>query len=470
MNGFWRLILATYLVGLMCVPPSTHANVFAAHLEKTQQAGQVEMRYRLNENATSVQVQVLGPLPASNVLRSLAGTTTKGLNVVSWDLRDASSNVVPGGEYVWQVVATDGVGHTLKYDQLSSDASTTSKYYYATGVCSNTNQDSDYFGCLYVSSGEAGTTDGRTTTEGIYILHNDLTPFTSQGDTAFSGGIPWSSWFSPMRVRLDGEGNLIISDWSDAHSGLWMTSPDCLDPFVPLLATEGRDIFGLCANHGSIMSVWPEGSGASRVLYTIDEDYTIDDETTGSILKYEIGQETVYSTTPSLEYDDHASGDLIVSGRCQHVRDDNGWWITQSLASQSVSEPWLIHWSGSTVDYNSAISGLSIVRSYGAMDIDLTRERLVLGGLGYIALLDFSLAPGSVLVEGEIPAGGDNVQDVAFDAGGNFFEINSSLRRLRAYSPDGGPNSFITTCPPSQRIHVGADSTGILQTYWSVYQ
>jgi len=448
------------------------ANVFAAHLQSSPTSTGYEFTYRLNEPATSVTISIQGPLPSSVVVREVSGGVFKGLNTAEWDLLDSMAQPVAAGTYNWSVTAVDSVGHVAKFDQISSDSETTSKYYYGTGVCTNTDPSSEHFGCVYVAVGESGTTDGRAISEGLFVLNNDLSPFDSQGNIGHRGLVSWSSsWFSPMRVRLDGEGRPIISDWSEDHSGVWIATPDCNTPFVALLTEENRNSYGLCLNHGSIMAVWAEGSGTGRVIYTIDEDYTVGGETAGSVLRYDIGDATQYADAPTVHYNDTANGNLVISTRSQHVRDGSGWWITQSLAEQSASTPWLFRWNGSTVDYNSASAGLSINRSYGALDIDLARRRLVLGGLGTVSLLNIASAPSSVLVVGEIDAGGDHVQDVSFDAAGNFLQINSSVRRLRAYSPNDGANSFVTPCRTSQQLIVGkVGSTGISQEIWNPYR
>lgn len=447
------------------------ANVFAAHLRSEPTATGYEFRYRLNEPATSVTISIHGPHPSNAVVREVSGGISKGMNLGEWDLRDALSSPVPSGVYNWSVTAVDTVGHHAKYDQLSDDAATTSKYYFGTGVCANTDQSSDYFGCVYVSAGESGMAGGRATTEGIYILNNDFSPHDDQGDVGHTGGVAWStSWFSPMRIRLDGAGNPVISDWSEDHSGLWIATPDCRSPFGALLDEENRNVQGLCTNHGSIMTVWADGSGIDRIVYTIDEDYTVADEGIGSILRYEVGNAVNFSATPMVEFNNFTNGNLIVSTRLQHVQDESGWWIAQSLDNQSASAPWLIHWNGSTVDYNSGFSGLGITRSYGALAIDPSGGRLVLAGLGKIALLNITSVPATAVVKGEIDAGGDLIQDVAFDAAGNFIQINSSSRRLQAYSPDDGANSFMTRSPNSQLLGVGVVSTGVSDPAWTLYK
>ena len=449
-----------------------YGNVFAAHLRAAFVGPEIQMQYRLNEDASIVNVTVTGPLPSSEVIRTLSGTTTEGLNVVSWDLKNSLGEFVSTGSYQWSIQAIDLIGHTSQYDQLNSDSDTTAKYYHGCGVCANTNQDSDYFGCVYVSEGQGGTIDDRITTEGIFILNNDLTPFTDQGDAGYSGGLAWSSagWFSPMRVRLDDAGNVIITDWSDSHSGLWIAPPDCSGAFQPLLTEEARNVEGLCQNHGSIMPIWTEGSGPDLVIYTMDEDYTVESETTGSILRYDVGNQREYAAAPAIVYNDGSHGDKIVYSRSQHLRDDSGWWITQYHPSETVENPWLIHWNGATIDYNSASAGLAVNGSFGALAISPDGERLLLGEQGYLAVLDISQAPAAVDVEGQISAYGTEVQDVGFDAAGNLMQINSSLERLRYYSPDDGPNSYTTRCPVSQRIEITQPLSGLPQTQWKSYR
>jgi len=465
------LLVACIIAATLCTSQTANANVFAAHLTSSVTGGGYALKYRLNEPASTVVIQIRGPEPATDVVRTLAGGTSEGLNSVLWDAKDESSIDVPTGNYDWVVTATDPVGHVARYDRLNNDNDTTSKYFHGCGVVANTNQDSDYFGCVYVSESEGGTVDGRITSQGIFLLNNDLTPYTVQGDSGYDGNLVWSTakWFSPMRVRLDEEDNVIITDWSNSHSGIWKAPPHCRGTFAPVLTENGRSVSGRCDNHGSIMAAWVEGSGSSRVIYTIDEDYTVGLETTGSILKYDVGDALSYSATPEVIYNDAIFGNKIVNSRVQHVKDDTGWWITQYRPSQEF-EPWLIHWNRGAIDFDSKSAGLGIQPSYGALAIDPAGDRLLIGQVGYISLLDISGMPTTVAIEGTIPSGGDDVQDVGFDAAGNFFQINSSLKRLRYYSPDDGPNSFATTCPSSQTIQLGSLSTGIENRTWNAYE
>lgn len=462
------LVISIFALGLFCIADAS-ANVFAADLKLARIGTSHVLRYRLNEPATEVQIVIQGPLPSTETVQTLPGTTQKGINEIIWDGTVDGGTMFEQEVYDWVVWATDSIGHTGQFDLLSDDDATVSKYYHPCGVASNRNQDNEHFGCLYVTESEGGSVTTRTTTEGVFILNNDLTPFSGQGDSGYLKGTSWLSWFSPMRVRLDEAGNVFLSDFMNSHTGIWKNDPECSGDFLPVLTEEGRDSSGLCTNHGTIMGFWLEGSGKDLELYTLDEDYSVGEETTGSILKYEVGNALQYDITPTVVFDDGANGDLIINSRSQLVRDENGWWIAQYQATQTPSTPWLIHWNGTSVDYNSAIAGLEISSCYGALDIDPEGKRLIVGGFGQIALLDISQGVSSVDLIGEIPAGGDHVQDVGFDAAGNFYQVNTSLKRLRYYSPNDGPNSYSTRCSSSQRFST-EPSTSVPVRQWENYQ
>ncbi len=156
------------------------------------------------------------------------------------------------------------------------------------GVAVNKNPASPYFGWVYAT--RAG--------KGIYVYGADLTD-AGQGTAFKTGGYTgWTnstSW-TPYRISIAPDDRVLVCDDSDASGNLVALDP-LLNTFQyvlqPLTGTAASPV-GSDNNHGSLASGIIVGSGANRVLYTIDEDYQTDPTTTintewNSLWKYDIG-------------------------------------------------------------------------------------------------------------------------------------------------------------------------------------
>ncbi len=356
----------------------------------------------------------------------------------------------------WQIVVSKSAA--AGWTQISDDTLTQSKYYSPKGVTVDTNPARSTFGQIIVAEALGGTTNGRTTTDGVYIMSADQGDVTGQGDTAYGGGIDWStSSSSPFKVSLNQDDptgsdySIYISDWSDSHSGVW--TADMLSPassFNELLDNTGRDSGGVVlANggvgpdqlHGSVpVGPWVEGTGVDRKMYTVDEDVNL-----GDILQYDIGATTAgYSTAPTARVTD---GDgLIANGLADVVRDEDGsWWIAQYRYTDSDAVPALSHWAdgATSASWTSGDSTFLLDLAYGSIDIINELDLLVLGTRGgLIYVVDISDPSNPVLVD-TITHSGSYVRDVAFDAAGNIYTVSNSSETLRIFSPGG--NTVATT-------------------------
>jgi len=352
----------------------------------------------------------------------------------------------------WEIVCTGST--PAGWTQISDDSLTQSKYYSPRGVTVDANPMRSTFGRIFVSEGFGGavSSGGRTTTDGLYIMTADQGDVTGQGDAAYAGAVDWTigGSHSPMKVSLnrnDAAGQdytVYIGDWSDPHSGIW--TADATNPsaaFNELLDNTGRDGDGLVLTgtftpaelHGSVpCGPWVEGTGASRTMYTVDEDVRL-----GNVLQYDIGATTSgYNTAPTDRTTD--GPDIILNGRADVVRDEDGsWWIAQYRYDDSDSVPSLSHWAdgASAPSWTSGQSTMRLNLAYGSIDIFDELDLLVMGTQDdKIYILDISDPANPVLVD-VIPNPGERTHDVSFDAAGNVYAVNSSSETLRIYSPGG---------------------------------
>ena len=160
------------------------------------------------------------------------------------------------------------------------------------GVAVNMNPASPYFGWVYVANGSAGSKGA-----GMFAFTSDLYDILGQTNTAMTGGYGFvGGGSSPYHTTVAADDSVLVTDWSDANGNL-IAMPPLLDSFSYVL----KQLTGTAAvpvgtnnNHGSVISAFIVGSGASRKLYTMDEDYQTDPTSTlttelNNAWEYDIG-------------------------------------------------------------------------------------------------------------------------------------------------------------------------------------
>ncbi len=347
------------------------------------------------------------------------------------------------------------------WTQYSSDTNLIDKFYSPRGVAVNRNASSSSFGTIYVSNSTAGSTANpvRASLRGFYGVRADQTEIVS-GQT---GGVAWPvSANSPFKVTVAPDSRLYISDYSDAHSGVWRAPANLLGAYDEMLYNVNRAGSGLVLNpdstplHGSIPSVWVEGTGAGTMMYTMDEDLPDAGvapypHERGDIKRYPVGTGTSYTGAyATVVRDGTPSPDgVILNGQMDFVRAaDGSWWATQSRAvGQDIpGTPALTHWadggtaplfnSGNVQDYNG--DGLDdFVLGGGYGDLDIWGHYLALGGQSGVGVFVIDISnPDAPLVVATIPQTGLS-RDVSFDAAGNLYVVSNSSETLRIWSPGG---------------------------------
>ena len=145
--------------------------------------------------------------------------------------------------------------------------------------------ESDYFGRIYIANRQ-GSASG-----GIYVYNQDYSVHTSN---TLAGQTKWQSMGRPA---VGADGTVYIGDWGDDHGGVYVMNPATLTATCFFDGTQNAST-GLWTNAGgnamgsSTASVGVYGSGASTVLYAMNEDVS----TAGTTLYehgvnvYQIGQ------------------------------------------------------------------------------------------------------------------------------------------------------------------------------------
>ena len=466
-----KVILACLLmIGLVA---SVSAIPFASDLKSAPSGDDIQISFRLNDSADSVIVTILdGGTPVKVIdAGALAGP---GEQSVLWDKTDASGDPVMG-TFTFQIQCSNTTGYA-DFTKISDGNTTNIKFFYPAGVACNTDQNSDYFGRIYVANPAVDTTASppRTPTSGIFILGADWSDITGQGDTAYAGGVDWSDsiYSCPRDCDLDEDGNLFITDWSDTHSGIWImdeSNPGAAfdELFDTTIARDGSGIRpggGDDALHGSIQWCQVEGSGAARKLYTIDEDGYVDGEGPGSILRYDIGTaSTNWNTTPTVVYPDNSFGGISMNGSTCCLSDGvGGWWLAQYRWGGAANNPNFWHFTGTSIDVlgyngNPILGGYTPAASYrGRLAIDWERDLMYqtrYWGTSQIRVWDISDSPTTITYVSDIVVGSNSNLDLTMDAANNLIFVNSGIEELGAYSPPG-PSSKTTAAPASAAISV----------------
>jgi hypothetical protein len=180
------------------------------------------------------------------------------------------------------------------------------------GIAANRNPASPYFGWIYVAN---STLNVRG--KGLFAFSSDLSDILNQGNTALTGGYTFSSTtsFAPYKIYMVQAGTglpgapddslLVADDGEGASANLVILDPLLSTSSTMFPVSTSTDPPVGANNHGSVAGGIIVGTGASRKLYTTDEDYQQNTSSTSatelnSIWEYDIGNSTLpYSAAPN---------------------------------------------------------------------------------------------------------------------------------------------------------------------------
>jgi hypothetical protein len=444
------------------LPSLSLGNVYPTNLDQSADtfnpsaAESVVLSYLLNEDATNVSIDILDN--TNSVVRTLSGLPlTKGTQTAVWDGKDNSNVTLPDGDYSFRVTST-GVSRS-GWEQISTN-STLNNFELPRGVAVNRNPDSPYYGRVYVSNGRAlPTAAGRTMADGIYMLNADFTDTGIAGGTGpHAGGVDWTldgtSAASPFKLEVTSDGSLYITGWSDGQSGLWQADANMVTA-TEALDNTGRNAGGLNTTHGSISDVVVVGSGASRQIYSADEDLA----PVRSIHRYDIGTTTTFTGPPSaVFFDNAANGGKVINSFNSLARDEDGnFWYSQNRFN-GTDQSSLFQLDGTTgaILWESLpnLGSPDPLRGIQAISYDPVNNvlALVTNISNATNIIIFDPASKTVISQfGFAESGALTTTDVNFDNAGNMYITNRSAERIHVWSPPSAPqpgfvaNEFITS-------------------------
>lgn len=451
-------------LGFSFLAPTALARPYASCL--TNDSGVIS--FRLNDAADNVKVIWNG------------GTTTNDLGALPKGLTVTANIGVTGPFYV-QVTKSSGPGYPQGVvNQISEDANNFVKFANQRGLVVNKNPASPYFGRIYVSVSAAGTAGGRSVSDGIYLLNADQTDAVGQGNTPRTGGLLFDAAAlnaeSPGRLTLGPDDSLYIADWSDANGGLMMT-----DANVATNAAATRVLFGYGGptpatnNHGSISSVWVEGSlaGGDLVVYSQDEDLATGNE----VYRYDIGAGPLPYTGPgTLAF----RFGLVFNGiLTKIVRGPDGKWYGSNYRADNATAAGIFAMDQSGVPlWNSLAAWRTFTGNPSAFDVyfsnmrgfDVSPDGKFLAGLkgntnsvNILPMVDGIPSITNLIIMPTTPTTSIG-RELTFDAVGNIYTVSSGQGLLRIYSPGGfstvttGSDGTLDVFAPTKEVSLVTDS------------
>ncbi len=256
----------------------------------TNNAGVVS--FRLNQT-TSTNDTVLVISSGGTVTNTLQSPSADPASVLTRGLVQTNLGIAAGPFQVYIKHVGSGVISTNS-PQLAANS--------PRGIAVNTRPASPNFGWVYLANSASGTLG-----DGMFAFASDFSDPLGQGTTARTGGYNFGTGGSsaPYHVSVAPDDSVLVTDWSDANGNLIAMDPT-LDTFTyvlkQLVGTAASPV-GANNNHGSVSHAVIVGSGASRVLYTMDEDYQTDPVTGAatewnSVWRYDIGDAAFPWTSP----------------------------------------------------------------------------------------------------------------------------------------------------------------------------
>lgn len=268
------------------------------------------------------------------------GAIVKGDNKVT-----VANTDIPEGELAWEVeVIGQQIGQPT---QIFSDA-----YGNNRGVVIDMNPASKYFGTTYVGNTVAGDK-----AKGLYKYDQNLQLIntTAIANEEFSQG----NTASPFRMGMLSDGTVLITDWSDAHAGLYMMNPET-DEVTNMFAGEraGSGAFTYEGNiiGGGTTGVSATGEGENLSIYTFCEDYPTGNAG-NKLVRYDIGTSRTIMAAPNAVFD--AVSSKLVNTNVEVRATENGIWASQtrSKGNNTADVPSLVYTDlEGNILYNSGTS------------------------------------------------------------------------------------------------------------------
>ena len=439
------------------VPPAkVYANIFASELKASavSASNDVDFSYTLNANASMVTITVSN----GDVFQiTNASDLTKGTHTVKRRL------VVPSaaGKYTWTIKAVGVAANTNTGTapvKFTSDDDLNMMFYSPRGgLAMDKNQNSPYFGRIYVANSlatpatwaDAFPPERLPQADGIFILNAALQDVTGQGKVSYRGGVNWElngtagADMSPYRISVAPDGRVFLPKyWSTP--GLWIMNP--ANPNADFSSAFGSaDIY-------------------SRPIqsHLIDKDlYLFEQIGETNSLNYRIVRFEDFSAGHTDAGTAITTNSRMINNFSSCIPDGNGgWWVAQNRAGDDA--PSIMHFAeDGTYNFGalrSELGNLSIAR--GGVAYNKDKNLLALGTASNVRIYQVNWNGGVPALSNTfltVAIGGTNADGLEFDPANNLYMVSASTERMTGWAlpnATAADNFFITSAPSSQPVNI----------------
>ena len=312
----------TYMVLYMTPGVSdTLKGIFAYDLNRsTDNNGNYVFSFKCNTAATEAYLVFTDSVSGNEVGRLALNDIVMGQNSVT-----VASDNLPGDYGQVLLWAVNVIGEPITSIQRVNGTGST---YSRATVAIDRSPESSHFGTIYVGERKAS----GDAANGLYAC--DING-QRQNSTVYNGGITWAN---NLRIAVDGEGKVYLSEWGDDYSGIYIADPDNLSGNYNQFFVGTRNSDGLITNNGqsvgsSVPGVWIQGTGADTKLYAFLEDVIAPSGKKNNVGIYNIGQAdgsllTTWDQAPSNLLD---VGTWMINGNGNIIADagGRGTWVMQ---------------------------------------------------------------------------------------------------------------------------------------------
>ena len=342
----------TYMVLYMTpgapVVEDTLKGIFAYDLNRdTDNSGNYVFSFKCNTAATEAYLVFTDSVSGDEVGRLALNDIVMGQNSVT-----VTPDNLPGNDGQVLSWAVNVIAEPITSIQRVNGVNGT---YTRATVAIDRNPQSSHFGTIYVGERVAKNDAGN----GLYAC--DING-QRKNSTVYNGGMTWAN---NLRIAVDGEGKVYLTEWGDDYSGIYIADPDHLDGTYSQFFVGTRNSAGLITNNGqsvggSVPGVWIQGTGADTKLYAFLEDVIAPSGKGNNVGIYNIGQTdgsllTAWDQAPSNLLD---VGTWMINGNGNIIADaaGRGTWVMQyrSKGQNIASVPSLLFVdSNGSVTFNS---------------------------------------------------------------------------------------------------------------------
>lgn len=392
------------------------------------------------------------------ILFDAAGNELKAVKVDGVEAGDNSFDIewseIPDAAKTWGVRLT--AGEVQSVTQLAKIGT-----YIEGAVAIDNSTDSPNYGSIYVNSRSSDSVTG-----GLYQYSPTLDQTAYISNESKNG----------RRIAIDTDGNVYASDWGDATSEIRFYSATDLTQNWNMFnhgasAASTRASSGLWSLNGTALggsntAVWLTGSGASRQLFTYDEDYQVNGNG-NNVLVYAIGNSHEIAAAPDVAIA-NAIHTKTPNTDCSLIIDTGGIWVSQTRGSgnNNSSAPSFIYtdFLGNLLLSSSQSGIVEYISASPGSGMALNESRTLFASVSSLS----EVTVFDVTWDGNVPSlsykcrfthdngfvrkGLNSLFELAFDHADNLYVSGGSLGM---YSIPKAVNVTTTLAPSSSRIIKG---------------